>query len=350
MSPCLRSRIRTACLLGFVSGAAVMSIAAGPAAAATYPGAGSTFTGGTEGWQVKEAACNVPAVCEASGGYDANAGNPAGSLAAKAKITLNTAGLVKTTVVEESPDFTAGDGGAGQLSLQRQLVSTEPVNLTPNLTYVATLVDKTAGSEQKAIEETILAATGFGSNQGPVSLIAGHTYSIRIASEINSQVAAVGVTGESIADYDNVVLTGPGSNGGSGPGGGGGPGGGPGGGGGGAGSLTNSQLTSLIQAHGLVSPAALTQHGNKITVKAKCPARVGRTCKVTVQGLIKKHKPATNIRRAKIKKGKIKKLVLKVKPAAKSKVMAKKRLLFKVTVKAGTAKATVYKSLKLIKR
>jgi phage gp16-like protein len=39
-----------------------------------------------------------------------------------------------------------------------------------------------------------------------------------------------------------------------------------------------------------------------------------------------------------------------VKPKLKSVVAKKNRMLFKQTVKAGPAKATVYKNLKLIKR
>ncbi len=339
----LRSRIRQASLLGCVSGAALLAIVVGPASAATYPGGGSTFTGGAEGWQVKEAVCNVPLLCEATGGYDAAAGNPPGSLAAKSKIALNAVGLFKATVVEESPAFTAGESGAGNLSLQRQLVTTEPLSLTPSLAYTAVLVDQSIGDEQKAIEETVGAPTGFAAGQGAVALVAGHTYSIRITSQLTSNVTALGFTGEASADYDNVVITGPG--GGSGNGGNGGNGGG---GGNGASGITSSQLTSLIQSQGLVGPAIFK--GNRISVKAKCPAKVGRACKVTVQGLIKKGKPATNSRSAKIKQGKTKKLALKVKPPLKSQVKAKKRLLFKMTVKAGKAKTTVYKSLKLIKR
>jgi len=66
--------------------------------------------------------------------------------------------------------------------------------------------------------------------------------------------------------------------------------------------------------------------------------------------MLKKGKPATTKRTAKIAKGKARQLVLKVKPKQKGKVAKKNSLLFKQTVKAGKAKATVYKNLKLIKR
>lgn len=90
--------------------------------------------------------------------------------------------------------------------------------------------------------------------------------------------------------------------------------------------------------------------GNRLYVKAKCPAKVGRACRVTVQGLLRKGKPATTKRTAKVAKGSSKQLVLKVKPAAKGKLAGRKRLLFKETVRAGSAKATVFKRLGLIRR
>ena len=42
--------------------------------------------------------------------------------------------------------------------------------------------------------------------------------------------------------------------------------------------------------------------------------------------------------------------MLKVKPRARAKLVKSKRLLFKETVKAGKAKATLYKRLQLIRR
>ena len=43
-------------------------------------------------------------------------------------------------------------------------------------------------------------------------------------------------------------------------------------------------------------------------------------------------------------------MVLKVKPKALAKVKTRKKLLFKETVRAGKAQATVYKQLKLVRR
>ena len=139
-----------------------------------------------------------------------------------------------------------------------------------------------------------------------------------------------------------------GSGGGSGPGfsGAGGAGGAGGGTGGTGGGVSADRLESLIQSAGLVGPATLK--GNKISVKAKCPAKIGRPCTITLHGMLNRHKPATATRKAKVKKAKVKKLVLKVKPAARAKLKTKKKLLFKETVKAGKAKVTVFKTMKLI--
>jgi hypothetical protein len=326
-----------------------MIIAVGPASAATYPAGGSTFTGSSENWQVKEATCSVPLLCEASGGYDGTVGNPPGSLAANSKILANAIGVLKATVVEESPSFTVASdgGGSSTLSLQRQFGSaSELIALNSNVAYVANLVDRTAGTTQKAIEETIEGPSAFQAKTGGVTLIAGHTYAVQVTSNIATTLLSLNLLGGTAsAHYDNVVVSGPG--GGTTPGGGG-NGGNGGEGGNGASGLTSSQLASLMQSQGLIGPATLS--GNRISVKAKCPTKVGTTCKVTLQGLLKKGKPATSTRSAKIKQGKSKTLTLKVKPKSLSTVKAKKRLLFKITVKAGTAKATVYKSLKLIKK
>jgi hypothetical protein len=66
--------------------------------------------------------------------------------------------------------------------------------------------------------------------------------------------------------------------------------------------------------------------------------------------MLNRHKPATAARKAKVKKGKTKNFALTVKPATRKKVMAKKMLLFKETAKVATTKATVYKTLKLVRK
>jgi hypothetical protein len=268
---------------------------------------------------------------------------------------LNLLGLFKGETNFESPAFTVASGGQGALNLQRAFTPSGGLALTATLTYSATLVDKTSGQQQKAITESVTGASSFAQKSGTVSLVAGDSYAIVIESEVSANLLALN-TGSSATQFDNVSVT---SSSGETPGGGGDKGGGSGGGGnsgGGSGagsgsnnsgSLTNSRLERLLSTS-LTGSAAV--NGNRVFVKATCPAKVGAACKVTVQGLLKKGKAATASRTAKIAMGKSKQLVLKLKPKLKSVVAKRKKLLFKETVKAAKSKATVYKRLKLIRR
>jgi hypothetical protein len=321
----------------------VLAIGSGTAVAASYPAGGSTFTGSAEGWTTKSATCTVPVVglCSASGAYDGTAGNPAGSFGEKANITVNLGGVFSATVSAESPEFTVSDGGAGTLSLQRQFAPGGLLPLTPSAKYTASLVDKTNGNTQQAVSETMTAASEFAGKGGAISLAAGHSYAIRIDSEMSTTAASIGLLGESMLRFDNVSVTGSGSggngsNGGSGS-----------NGGNGKSGLSDARLASIVQSS-LVGPAVLK--GKRIFVKAKCPASIGRACRNSLLGFLKKGKAATSMRSSKIGSGQTRQLVLKVKPKAKLKVSKKGKLLFKESVKAGGAKATVWKRLKLIRR
>jgi hypothetical protein len=340
-----------------VSGASLLVLAVGQASAGSYPAGGSPFSGSSEGWSI-EAKCTLGVLCTATGEYDGTAGNPSGSLADKTEIGIGLVGLFGSEAVATSPTFTPTESGAGSLSLERQLQDSELVSVTPKVEYTATLVDKSTGNRQQAIAETVEGATvPFAAKQGPVALVASHNYAIEIVATTKSSVASVGLLGGSI-DFrlDNVAVNGPGSGGGVGGGGNNGNNGGEGAGGGngvGAGNgagggVSSSRLESLIKSSSLVGPAVLK--GNNISVKAACPKKVGVTCTLMLQGMLNRHKPATTVRKAKVKKGKTKKFALKVKPAALKKVKARKKLLFKETVKAGKSKATVYKSLKLVRK
>jgi hypothetical protein len=365
----LRKRIRRACRLGCVSGAALLVLAVGQASAAIYPNGGSTFTGSAEGWTGKTecpgiyAALNIPLLlCTSSAGYTGAAGNPAGSFNGTTEITLNLLQLFNSEEVATSPSFTATAGGSGTLKLDRQFAPEGLLQLAPHVDYTAYLVDKSAGgSKQKAIAETIEAASPFTTKTGGVTLIAGHTYTIEVVASIGSSIAGVegiGLLGSTSFRFDNVSVTGPeppngpnppncngcnGNNGGDGGNGGNGAEGGA----GGAGGVSSARLESLMQSS-LVGPAML--NGNRLSVKAKCPAKVGTTCTISLQGMLTKHKPATVGRKAKVKKGKTKSFVLSVKAPARAKVKTKQKLLFKETVKAGQAKATVWKTLKLVRK
>ncbi len=71
---------------------------------------------------------------------------------------------------------------------------------------------------------------------------------------------------------------------------------------------------------------------------------------MSLRGLLNKKKPATGTRRAKVAQGKTKRFALKVKPKAWPKLTSRKRLLFKMGVRAGGANATMFKSLRLVRR
>ncbi|HEY2715963.1 MAG TPA: hypothetical protein VGI73_07065 [Solirubrobacterales bacterium] len=326
----------------------LIAIFAGPARAATYPAGGSTFSSGLEGWRVTGNSCTViglPLLCTAESSYDASQGSPAGSLQTKTSYLLNAAALFKGEASFESPEFTADASGAGALSVQRAFADSDLVKLNPQLEYTVSLVDKTAGAATKAIAETVTAESAFLTKQGTAPLVAGHTYAIVIAATTSTGTAELGISGSATARFDNVSLTtGGGSAGG---GGGGGNGGGSGEGNGISNKFSDAHLESLMRSS-LTGSAAVK--GRRVFVKAKCPAKVGAACKVRVQGLLKKGKPATAPRTAKIAKGKSKQLVLKIKPKLRAKLAKRRSLLFKETVKAAKAKATVFRTLKLIRR
>jgi hypothetical protein len=353
----LRKRIRRATVLGCVSGAALLALTVGQASAATYPAGGSTFTGGAEGWKVAAKECKVlgalELLCGTEGtGYDGTAGASAGSFADKAQIPVSAVGLFKASFIDESPAFTAAAGGDGSLSLSRQFLPGALVSLTPTFTYSAFLVDKSTNTKQKAFSETLEAESPFTTKTGGVSLTAGDTYVVQIETSTTTS-SLLGVLTETSSNFDNVAVTGPNGAGGN-PGeegGGNGLNGGDGNGGGngnnGGGGVSAARLESLMSSS-LVSPAVLK--GNKLRVKAKCPAKLKATCTLGVTGLLSKKKTATAARRAKVKKGKTKSFALKIKPAALKTVKAKKKLLFKETARVGKSKVTVYKTLKLVRK
>lgn len=324
----------------------LIAILAGPARAATYPtAAGSTFSGGLEGWKVTSNSCTVsglPLACSTESGYEASQGNPAGSLQMKTSYLVNALAVFKGEASFESPDFTADASGAGAVTVERAFADADLVKLTPQLEYTVSLVDKTAGASTKAIAETVTAESGFAAKQGTAPLVAGHTYAIVIAATISTGTAELGVTGSASARFDNVSLTtgGGGGNGGNG-------GNGNGGEGGGSSKFSDAQLESLLRSS-LAGSAAVK--GHRVFVKARCPAEVGAACRVKVQGMLRKGRPATAPRTAKIAAGMSRRLVLKLKPKLVGKLAKRRSLLFEETVKAAKARATVYRTLKLIRR
>jgi hypothetical protein len=327
-----------------------VAVAASTASEYAPSAAARDFESGDGGWTNSssfDGSCIPPLLCptitnsrETSGG-----GSGAGFIRTGFTGAAGVLGVAGTaTGTWESPQFSySGAGGDAPTSVRftmdRRANVEQLLAVAGNLaTFSVQLVDVSSpGGSLTLIEKGTLAGSG---NWGPVAAVAvnparltmGDRYKFKIDSSYTTGTSVL-VTGS--ADYDNVVLRA--STGGSG-----------GAGSNGDGSLTDSKLFSLIQSSSLIGPAILK--GNRLTVKVRCPAKVGTACRTTLQGLLKKHKPATSTRKAKIAKGKTKRFVLKVKPKALEKVAKRKRLLFKETVKAGKAKATVYKSLKLVRR
>jgi hypothetical protein len=286
-------------------------------------------------------------------GYDGEVGAPAGSWANQAAIPVAAVGAFDAKFVNESPPFTAAGSGGGSLSLSRAFTPGGLLTLTPTFTYGAYLVDKTTNTKQKAFEETLTAETPFGTKSGGVSLTAGNTYAVQIESS-TAAATLLGALNSTSSHFDNVVVTGPGGTenppGPSGPGGEGGNRGNGGEGGNGAdgsGGVSSAKLESLIGSS-LVGPATVS--GNKLSVKAGCPKKIGATCTISLQGMLNRHKAVTAGRKAKVKSGKARVFRLVVKPAARATVKTKSKLLFKETIQVGNAKATTYKTLKLVRK
>ncbi len=323
-------------------------LVAAPAGAAGYPAGEGTFSGGAQGWQTTEANCDPAAFCSAEGGYDGSDGNPPGSIAAKTTITLNLLTLFKSTVTVQSPDFTVSAGGAGTLHLDRQFAPGNLVDLAPQASYTVSLIDRTAGTNSVLLTETMSKASPFTGKDAAATVKAGHTYAISIATETSSSVAGTGLlAGATSVRFDNVALTVGSEGGGSGGKGKGAAGANGEGGGSGVG---DRRLLLLLQQGGAPTTATLMGRNKRLLVNLRCPAKVGGSCRIALRGLLKKHRPATATRTVRVKEGKAKRVVLRVKPKARRKLAKSRRLLFKETVHAGKARATVYKQLKLIRR
>lgn len=335
-----KARVSTATICA-VTAAMLLAASSALGATSVYPNGGSGFNTDAEGWTPGPVSCS-PAVllCTPEAGYDATVGNPPGSIAAKTTVTVNLLNLFKGTEVWDSPQFTVPVGAVtgARLRLDRAFDPGGLVDVEPKATYTVTLRDLTAATSSTPLVETVdKADSTFATRSGAASVVSGHKYQVSIESvTAQSAIAASALSGTTVLRLDNVGLEVQTAGGGSG-----------GGQGGSNGSLTNQQLSRLLQSS-LTGPAVLK--GNRLFVKAKCPKKVGRACKVSVQGLLKKGRAATSTRTAKVGKGKTKRFVLQVKPKARMKLAKRSKLLFKETVRARGAKATVYKRLKLIRR
>lgn len=341
-----RTRFRAAAILGTACAALLV---AGPAAAATatYPDGGSAFSEGTEGWSAGGASC-APAelLCSSEAAYDAGAGNPPGSIAVKTTVTVNLADFFQGMARWNSPQFTVPVEAitGADVRLDRAFDPGGLVDVGPEATYAVTLADLTTGTSSVVLSEALGKEAAFGAaGAAPAAVVGGHTYRLSVAAEtVQSTLAVSALTGTATVGFDNVglLVRSAGS------------------GGGGnddrtgsnssSGSLSDERLLSLLRSESSTGPAVLK--GNRLVVKVACPAQARHACRITAQGLLAKRKPATAKRTVKLAAGKHKRITLRVRPRLRDKVAKRKRLLIREKVRAGTARATVYRQRRLIRQ
>ncbi len=347
-----KTRFRFTILVGAVCAAMLVLAGSASAATDTYPDGGSGFDQGAEGWSASGASC-APAelLCDTEATYDPTSGDPSGSIAVKTTATVNLVDLFKGTATWSSPRFTVPvDTITGaEVRLEHAFDPGALVDVEPEAAFVVKLADLSTDTSTTALSgELGEEDEAFAPSHASVAVVGGHTYRLSIESTIVQSTASLAVlNGTTSLNFDNVGLTvqSAGDKGSSGGGGTGGKGSGS-----GAGTLSDRQLLSLLSNATPASPALLAGKGKRLFVKVGCPAKAGRACRITAQGLLSKHKPATTKRTVKVPKGKSKRVALRVKPRARGKVTKRKRLLFREKVHAGKAQATLYRQRKLIRR
>ena len=359
-------RLRAACILAAACLAVLLLVlpAAAGAAVDKYPSATATrgFDGGASGWTSStstDGVCLPPLLCatgensfQATGGADGG-----GYIRSSYTGVVGVAAVGgTTTAVWQSPPFTySGVNGATPAAVSFELDRRANVDQLlavagNSAEYSVRLLDLSAGGESLTlVGPTTLAGANTWTevNSGPVdpgSLAVGDEYRIQISSRYSSGTSVL-ATGS--ADYDNVVLAA--SDGGSGGNNGGKKGsGGKGGKGRGSGALSAERLEELLRQAG--TPGAATLRGGHLFVRVSCPGKVGRVCRTTAQGLLRKGRPATAKRTVRLRAGKSRLIPLSVKPKAREQLAQRKRLLVRQKVRAGKATATVYKTRKLVRR
>lgn len=344
----------------FASLLLALPVAAG-AADGKYPSATAArgFNGGLAGWTSSsstEGVCLAPVLCantentfQGSGGADGD-----GFIRSAYTGVVGAMALAgTTTAVWQSPPFTySGADGASpttvSFSLDRRASVDQLLAVSGNSAeYSVQLVDLTEGGPALPLIAPItLAGARSWTNVragsiDPQDLTIGHDYRVQITSRYTSGTS-VFVSGS--ADYDNVVLDasdrsiGRSGNGGKG---------GKGGAGNDSGALSSERLGELLRE---ATPGTATLRGKRLFVRVKCPRKVGRTCRTTAQGLLKKGRPATTKRTVRLRSGKSRMIALRVKPKARKQLAQRKRLLVLQKVRAGKVTATVYKNRRLVRR
>jgi hypothetical protein len=334
------------------------------AAVSKYPPAAASrgFSGSAAGWTSSSSSdgiCLPPLLCATvTNSYQDTGGADGGGYIRSAYTGVVGVSAVggTTTGVWESPAFTysgaaGGEATAVSLSLDRRASVDQLLAVAGNSAeYTVRLIDLSEGGEAVTlIAPTTLAGANSwtGVSRGsinPERLTPGDEYRIQITSSYTTGTSVL-VTGN--ADYDNVVLSssddvgrgGKKSNGkGKGN-----------GGGNGTGAFDSQRLEELLRQT-TPGTAVLGGKGKKLFVRVRCPRKIGHACRTTAQGLLRKHRPATLKRTVRLRSGKSKLLILRVKPKARKQVAKRKRLLVRQKVRAGKVTATVTKSRRLIRR
>ncbi len=359
-SPARRVALAVAATLALVL---AFATAAGAAVSKYPPAAGSRgFSGSAAGWtssSSNDGLCLPQLLCATvTNSFQETGGADGGGY-----IRSGYTGVVGVSAVGgtsrgvwESPAFTyagvaGGEATAINLSLDRRASVDQLLAVAGNAAeYTVRLIDITEGGEALTlIAPTTLAGANAwtGVSRGsidPESLTPGDEYRIQITSSYTTGTSVL-VTGN--ADYDNVVLS---ASDGVGRGGKKGNGKGKGNGGGnGTGAFDSQRLEELLR-QATPGTAVLGGKGKKLFVRVKCPRKIGHACRTTAQGLLRKHRPATLKRTVRLRSGKSKLLVLRVKLKARKQVAKRKRLLVRQKVHAGKVTATVTKSRRLIRR
>ena len=329
------------------------------AGAAEYPpdGASRSFENGASGWTSSssfDGSCIPPLLCPTV----TNSFVPVGGADNDGYITAAFTGVVgvgavagTSTSVWESPQFTYRGGSSVALTLSRRASVDQLLAVEGNSAeYSVQLVNLSAGGTGPTVvgPSTLAGADTWSPVPAtaikPGQLSPGDDYRIRITTRYSTGTSVL-VAGT--ADYDDVALRTGGSGNGSG---GGGKGDGKGSGNGG--DLSSRELLSAFSS-GLSSTAVVSGangRAKRLLVKVKCPKKIGSSCRITAQGLLRKRKPVTTKKTVKVASGKSRKVVLKVKPKFSEKVAKRKRLLVSEKVRAGKTTATAYKVRKLIRR
>jgi hypothetical protein len=348
----------------FVASVAVLGLGlatSSSAATSKYPpnAAARGFVGDAAGWTSStgsEGTCLAPLLCASvENSFQDSGGADGGGFirSAYTGVVGVTAVGGTTTGTWESPTFAysgvgGGDATAISLALDRRASVNQLLAVTGNSAeYTVRLIDLSEGGEALTL---IPATTLAGANSwtgvtrdsiDPESLTAGHDYRIQITSSYTTGTTVL-VTGS--ADYDNVVLKASDGTSGKGKGKG-----GKGKGSGAGGALSEQRLEDLLR-QATPGTAVLDDSGKRLFVRVKCPAKIGHACRTTAQGLLRKRRPATAKRTVRLRSGKSKLVVLRVKPKARKQVAKRKRLLVRQKVRAGKVTATVVKSRRLIRR